>query len=579
MSGLFLRRADARHGSVADAAAQFERRGFPQARMLSVPGWQAFHVGPILGGPANLLVEGDAFAAVAGTITVDGKMGTAALRALLACDLPTIDWDRIGGQFVALVRRRDRTFLFTDYFAAFQLFHDDAMTLFSTSFLTTARSIGPLSFDPQGVYEYAFNNLPIGNDTVFREIRLLGPTTLVEIMRDGIVMHPLVKGLPAAIERMPIDDRMVAHREALDATVAAHVGHFGDHVNCPLSGGLDSRLLLAALRAAGARPNVYVYGPPGSRDVAVAQRIGAAEGFPVEWIDKGAMPPPAPDAFAEAVERSFEELDALPQSGNIFDAGGGDRARVARHVGGALAASGGCGEIYRDFFFLPDRQMTARRVARTFFARYAPGDVTHAFDARAFVDRIAAKISEALGVPHDGRRLPRERIEHIYPAVRCRAFFGREISLENQYGAYFMPFLDQRVVARAMTLPMRLKQAGRFESALLLAIDPTLAGHASVYGHHFAGPPGRRHRFDEWAARIRPEWMRARSYALKRRLGPMSDEEGGVLTPDYMGRVIDLRFPAMSRYFRMAAITDSGLWRRIAALEYLARRLGSVIVS
>src|SRR3712207_8563418 len=35
------------------------------------------------------------------------------------------DWSRLAGQFVALVKRGRRTFLFTDYFASFQLFHDE----------------------------------------------------------------------------------------------------------------------------------------------------------------------------------------------------------------------------------------------------------------------------------------------------------------------------------------------------------------------------------------------------------------------------------------------------------------------
>jgi asparagine synthase (glutamine-hydrolysing) len=39
--------------------------------------------------------------------------------------------------------------------------------------------------------------------------------------------------------------------------------------------------------------------------------------------------------------------------------------------------------------------------------------------------------------------------------------------------------------------------------------------------------------------------------------------------------VIDLKFPAMRRFFNVDAITDSGMWRRIACLEYLAAHLGS----
>jgi asparagine synthase (glutamine-hydrolysing) len=45
--------------------------------------------------------------------------------------------------------------------------------------------------------------------------------------------------------------------------------------------------------------------------------------------------------------------------------------------------------------------------------------------------------------------------------------------------------------------------------------------------------------------------------------------------PDFMGRVINLDFPIMRRFFCLGAVGDSGLMRRIADPEYLAARLGS----
>jgi asparagine synthase (glutamine-hydrolysing) len=137
-----------------------------------------------------------------------------------------------------------------------------------------------------------------------------------------------------------------------------------------------------------------------------------------------------------------------------------------------------------------------------------------------------------------------------------------------------MPFLDHQVVAAAMTLPLPLKNAGRFEARLLDAIDPGLAGQPSAYGHDFSGPPNLRHRFGEWSTRVRPAWVRQKSYKLRRRLGPVADEHGGLLTPEYLGRVIDLDYPAMRRFFRTDRIGDSGMMRRIACLEYLAGYLG-----
>lgn len=576
MAGLFLVQArdrDFADSALAAARAQFALHGFAAGPELAVGGWRLLHAPYILGGPETLLVQGDDLVAVAGTLTCDGRMGEPALRAVLAMEKP--DWSRLGGQFVVLVRRAGRTLVFTDYFGAFQLFHDAEMRLFSTSLLAAANALPRLSFDTQSVYEFAFNVVPIGNDTVFAELKTLGPGTVVELGEDGAILHQVAKPLPEAPVAMPLEERIQAHRERLAAVVRHHVEAFGGRVYCPLSGGLDSRLVLAALRAEGCRPRVYVYGGPDSGDVRIARAIAAAEGFKIEWRDKEAYREVEPDDFPEQVERNFQAYDGLPNYGELFENGGNEAARRARHRGGALSASGGCGEVYRNFFFLPDRRFSAAAVARAFYARYATGDVTDAFDEAAFLRGIEDKILAALGRAGDRSRLPRALIEQVYPRVRCRALFGREISLEARYGAYLMPFLDHRVVAEAMILPLHLKNAGRFEAMLLDAIDPVLARRPSAYGHDFAGPPGRRHRFGEWATRIRPVALRQASYAIRRRLGPVADEHGGLLSSEYMGRVVDLEYPAMRRYFRTDRIADSGMMRRIANLEYLAARLGS----
>ncbi len=581
MAGIFLVRANGSpfsDAALAEARQQFALHGFAGGGEAQLPGWHLLHRPFVHGGPETFLARGDDMVAVAGTLVVDGLMGRAALEALLDhATPPGLDWSRIGGQFVALLRKGGRTFLFTDYFAAFQLFHDTERRVFSTSLLATAKSLPRLAFDPQGVYEFAFNVVPIGDDTVFADLKTLSPRQMVELTVDGVVLHSIAKPLPAAVSRESVEERLPHHVERLQSIVGAHVRQFGNRVNCPLSGGLDSRLLLASLRAAGCTPYVYVYGDPGDADVDVALAIGAAEGFAVDYVDKG-RPAPSPEDFPALVESNFHDLDALPTYGNIFDEGGYGDARQARHANGALAASGGCGEIFRDFFFLADRPASPLAVAKTFFARFAPGDATGAFDPRYFLTRIGDKIAEAIDAPSRTATVPRALIEQVYPRVRCRALFGREIGVEARLGAYLMPFLDHQLVAEAMTLPMRLKHAGRFEAMLLNAIDPALARHMSAYGHDFAGPPSRRHLFDEWSSRIRPSWLRARTYAIRRRLGPIGDEHGGLLEPDYMRRVIDLEFPAMRRFFNIDAITDSGMWRRIACLEYLAAHLGSRMV-
>ncbi|MCA3255041.1 MAG: hypothetical protein INF91_05445 [Alphaproteobacteria bacterium] len=569
MGGFYLCRDDERADArLQSARAQFARHGFGAPEDIAAAGYRGFHVPYIHGGPDLLLREGDDFAAVAGTLVHRGQMGRPALQGLLAQGgAPFTDWDWTGGHYGAAVARAGRLHVFTGFFGAFQIFHTPDLDVVSTSFLATAAACPRLTWDLQGLYEFAFNVFPTGDDTVFEQVRRLGPDAQLELGPQPR-RHAVAKSLVP-----PPDVTVEGAAATLRDVVAPYADAYGDAMQCPLSGGLDSRLALALLRDAGVRPHVYVYGAPGDAEVEIARAIGRGEGFEVEVFQKAAWRRIDTHDYAEQVARNFEETDALATDGGLFDNGGNAHARHARNAGGQLAVSGGCGEVFRNFFYLPDRRLRARDVVEAFYARYAPGDVTPAFDARDFIDRLEAKALAAIGRPGDRGPLERTAIEELYPRLRCRAFFGRELSLVARHGGYLMPFLEAPVVAQGLAIPLAEKNLGLFESRLLTHIDPRLAAYPSAYGHAFTDPPTAAHRFDEWSSRIRPVWMRRHSYALRRLMGPLTDDHGGLLSPIYLGRVIDLHFPHMRRFFQMANVRDSGLYRRIATLEYLGQRV------
>ncbi|MEM8695542.1 MAG: hypothetical protein AAGE05_05920 [Pseudomonadota bacterium] len=583
MTALFLFRNDDESSAgraIADARAEFAGHGFDAMEELSFPGWRVLHAPYIQGGPDNFFQRGEDCIGFAGSFVFDGKIGRPALEAALAEMNPlALDWSRIGGQFVMLVRKAGQAFLFADWFAAFEIYHDLEKRLFSTSLLAAMASTPKLSFHTQAIYEHVFNVLPVGDDTVFNELKTLGPFEIIELSEHGPISHPIAKPMDETIDRRDMRAHIDAQYERLGAVVRPWIDHFGDRIHCPLSGGLDSRLVLALLRQHGCKPSLYCYGGEEECDVRIARQVAGALDTEIDVLDKEFYRTIAPDDFAGQVARNFRDHDALPNFGSIFDNGADYHARMARHAGGALSVSGGCGEVFRNFFFLPDRRYRAADVVRAFYARYGLGDVTDAFDQADFLRGIEDKILAALGRSGERGPLPRAAIERVYPAVRCRSLFGHEISLEARQGAYLMPFLEQSVAAHAQTLPIDQKNTGRFEAALLAAIDPELAAMPSCYGHDFSGPPGLRHRLSEWSTRLRPIALRQKSYAIRRRLGPMGDEHGGLLTDDYLGRVIDLDYPVMRRFFRIGEIGDSSAMRRVANLEYLAQRLGSKLQS
>lgn len=582
MGGLYLFRptgdaaADASHD--ARARAQFRAHGFRSFSTLALDDYRGFHCQPIHGGPAALWQQGGDLVAYAGTLVYRGRTGHAALAALHAdFSFPFDGWTDLSGQFALLVVKDGRSYLLGDYFGAMQLFRLPGDAVLSTSFLAAAGALPALRFDTQGVYEFAFNVFPTGDDTVFEEIKRLGPDRQLELGRTTRA-SAVTKPLPAHVEETPTLAERTREMAALLAEVTApYVEAWRDAVQCPLSGGLDSRLALAVLRAQGVKPHVYVYGTRGDEDVEIAQAIADAEGFALEVFDKPRFAAIEPDQFAQTVALNFDETDALVTDGGLFDNGGNRFARHARNADGQLAVSGGCGEVFRNFFYLSNRSMRARDVVRAFFARYTRGDTTARFEPRRFIDALEAKALTALEVDSAHQQLSRTEVEQLYPRMRCRAFFGREISLVSRHGGYFMPFFDQRLVARALTLPLRLKNLGLFEAALIAQIDRRLASYPSAYGHCFTAPPTPAHRRSELSTRLRPIWMRQASYSVRRWLGPMRDEHGGLLSPLYLGRVIDLHFPFMREFFNIAHVRDSGLYRRIATLELLAQRLADRI--
>src|SRR3546814_14345720 len=91
-----------------------------------------------------------------------------------------------------------------------------------------------------------------------------------------------------------------------------------DLIDSALSGGYDSRLLLALARDAKLVPRLHVYGRATDPDVVCAQAIARAEGFSLHHVDKSLVPPPDPARYADIVRANYPAFDGCPTDG-IFD--------------------------------------------------------------------------------------------------------------------------------------------------------------------------------------------------------------------------------------------------------------------
>jgi asparagine synthase (glutamine-hydrolysing) len=552
--------------AAAGLDALFERQGFRERRTLRLAGWTLVLCRKMQAPQDNLhLVDPQNFAFATGTFIYRDAIGVPALaRYRDDAVRGAIDWDSAWGSYFVVTAAQGRLRAHLDPLGSYKVFSASDGAFHSSSLLAAAHLATTRRLDPQGVYQYVFEGATFGSRTVFEDVRLF-PTGGVGNLDDAS-LEPIPTGIVATFDRTLSRKQHVERTlETLRGSFRTLVHVFGDRIDTALSGGYDSRLILALLLEQRCRPRVHVYGRSGDADVRIARTIAQGEAFPLEIVDKSATPPVSPDDFAALVERNLYAFDGTPNDG-VLDNGQDLRTRLARCAGGEAMLNGGGGEVFRNFFYLPDRSFIARELLWSFYTQFEPRVGTEAFSEAAYHRTLAEDVHETLG---RGDPIERPLVEWLYPAFRCRFWTGRNTAINSRFGHALTPFIEHTVVRSALPTPLGLKQHGAFEAALIAAIHPALAGYPSDYGHDFRGPVPWRRRVKDWATLLRPPWLRRYSYRIKQRLRSPT-------LPYFLGTpyrdALDLQhFPEMSRFFRVDRVRDPGQLNRICTLELLLR--------
>lgn len=550
--------------TATDIPAWFAREGFEAPQIADAGPWRLYVFPKIAAPVANIHRADDGgFCAVTGTILYRGATGAAALARLYADDRGAgIDWREAFGQYALLLGDGDSIRLLTDPLGIYPVWHDEDITAVSSSFLAVVNAAARLNADPQCIYEYVFQGTTYGDRTLFREIRLHGARNRIVFGNDVTVdaYHP---PLVREMRDGPIEEHLDRCLSNLGRYYDAIGSAFGDRVDTALSGGYDSRLTLALLRSRGLNPSVHVYGHENDADVRIARAVAHGEGFPLEHIDKGDAPPPSRDAFAKIVERNLMSFQGHPADG-IFENGTDLATRMERCANGRVALNGGGGEVFRNFFYLPDRAFSVRQLLWTFYGAFDPTWCTGAFDEQVYLANLGRKVKRVLGIEYD--RLRRTDIEALYPLFRCRYWMGKNNSVNNRLGPALTPFIDANIVPDAVAIPLRYKNSGRFEARLIARVSKALASYPSDYGHAFDTDPPLARRLKDKLTYARPPRLRRMTFRVKNR---HPAERPAWLREDYISRVIDPTLPYMRQFFRIERINNLDQYNRILTLETL----------
>ncbi len=563
-------RTEKPHQSRGIIEERFRAQGLRCRQHLSTRHWALYIFRKINVDNDNIYIrDSDNFIFSAGTfIYKDNKDAQALALFYTDQERGAIQLDDLYGSYCIGISRDGNLSFLVDRSGIYKIYYNADQRIVSSSFLAVAGSIESRHTNDQATYEYVFQGATYGGETIVREIKILCPDQVIKAGKDIQVENIESESQDIQYKtNLTLEYYVESNLHALQNLYHTICKIFGDKIDCALSGGYDTRLMLALLRQQGVTPRLHVYGRASDPDVRVALAVAKGENLEIEHIEKSARPKPGMDAFPAVVARNFETFDGYPGDG-IFDNGSDLATRMERCAHGEVMLNGGGGEIYRNFFYLRDVRYTIRQILWSFYSRFDPGVCTDRFSQADYLENLANKIRATLGVR--GSRLERNQVEFIYPAFRCRFWMGRNTSINNRFGWALTPFVDHNIVRPAMAIPLGYKNHGRFEARLIREISPDLARYPSSYGHGFATDPPLGRVLKDWATYIRPTYLRKYSYRIRMR---KRREFPYYLTKTYSGTCIDLKFPYMSQYFKIDKVTDPEHYNRICTLEYLFREL------
>ncbi|HEX4616333.1 MAG TPA: hypothetical protein VH230_10510 [Stellaceae bacterium] len=558
--------------SLAQAAAleALARMGMPAPRLLQGANFLlAIYPKRQASEPTLRQFPNGDFVCACGTLIYEDMIGEAAAAAFYRdCRGQSTPRDKALGHYAVILRKDGETRILPDGFGGFLVFYDESRRVVSSSFLAIASVLDRVTLGTQGACEYVFNGVVSGNATVFDEVLLAPVNATIAVGKDCLEVLAHRLPTPATVSAEPFEATIEQSMQLLDRYFAAVAASFGERVTCALSGGYDSRLILAWLRRHGISPRVYVYGPPGDKDVELARAIAEGEGFALEIVDKDKQLAFTPGEFGAVAYDNFLESDGYTWSG-IFTNGAERTQRASRVNGNAVALNGGGGEIWRNFFYLLDRTYTPREILWSFYSQFDPETCSAAFDQEDYFRQLEGKLETLIGCPQPS--LPRPLVEWLYHYFRCRAWDGRINNINNSYGYVALPFLEPAVTEHASVIPITWKHHGAYEAELIRRADPRLASYQSGYGHDFSRPPPLARRLTDYATYLRPPWLRRFAYRVKNRVRRPTQ------WPDYLQQEYrDAALPAgvqiMTELFQLDRVADPAQTARILTLEYLIRQ-------
>lgn len=390
----------------------------------------------------------------------------------------------LSGFFTILFRDagREEIFVITDLIGSRHAFLREfpwGVALASSSLLLA--SLATSALDPLGCEEFLRTGIVYEDRTFFRDVRKFAPASIYRFAGGRLVETQRYWRMS---QLAPASLRGASAVEAFGASLvqaSRQIGAVFPKIICDLTGGYDSRALVAGLLSAGVPFETTVTGAPTAPDVVIARGLAEITGQPHHPVE---VNPRFTFAQAQAALALTDgEADIIEYGRNVLPV----HARTAQQYD--LSLNGSFGEVARGYWWEllwphtgERKPLAARKVAA---GRYVVDpNSPQLFPAEASTDLVAhfAEVIERANA--ELRAWPNTaQMDHAYLQLRMQRWQGRIASSTDQIRPCLSPFMFRGVLETMLQTEHGLRQRSLLVRKLLARLQPRLAAYPLEHGY------------------------------------------------------------------------------------------------
>jgi asparagine synthase (glutamine-hydrolysing) len=376
--------------------------------------------------------------------------------------------------------RSQNVVVITDIVGSFHVFvrqFNGLVTLSGSSLLLAG--LDPCTLDGTGCQEFLRTGIVYEDRSFYRDVRKLGPARVYRFGRASSE-SPRPYWDVGAASAMPLD-RDTAVKALWNATTNAgrRIARVFPRIVCDLTGGYDSRALVAAMAASGSRFETTVSGPPDSPDVTVSTGLARVAGLSHHVVDHVSQD-------LELARRSLAFTDGefdLVEYGRILAV----HSRLMKDYDVSL--NGSFGEVARGYWWellMPRvgerRTLNAPKIAARRFAVEAAPPLLIPESQRLDLVAHFASIIERAGSGMAGTANTAQ-LDNVYLHLRMQRWQGRIASSTNRLWPCLSPFMFRSVLEAMLAASPRVRRHGYLVRRMLDVHQPALARFPLEHGY------------------------------------------------------------------------------------------------